>query len=336
MSSIQVRYPGRACVLGEHCDWAGGSSLTIPLPLGIEVRAEPGRSDVVIKSEMDGEVFEGNWDTHAPKIESGALRFVPAAIRTLHRAGLPVPPAELWIQSDLPAGRGLSSSAAFSLGILDALSRLSGHIQSPDQLVELAYHLEHTELGIDCGKLDPAACAAGQPLFLQWTRIPAGGTNMSLRRVTPLQPLHFVVGAFDRPRNTKRILETLNAHHGGPVTDPDGDAVREAVAEFGFAAELGARAMTNGDLEGLGSAMNRAQEVYETNLARRFSSTRAPKLIQTVKRLRAAGALGAKFSGAGGDGSILALYPNENEARAAAIALEEGDIQAWYARAEVQ
>jgi mevalonate kinase len=331
MPSIQVRYPGRACVLGEHCDWAGGASLTVPLALGIEIRAEPTRTAVTLRSELEGEMFEGSWDPAEPRTEAGPLRFVPAAIRTLTQAGIPVVPADLWVQSDLPAGRGFSSSAAFSLGLLDALSRCAGHPQSTATLIDLAFHLEHDELGVDCGRLDPAACAAGQPLFLRWTKTASGTIDMGTRRVTPQSTLHFVVGAFDRPRDTQRILATLNKAHNGPVSDPDGDAVREAMAEFGSAAEAGAHAMETGDHSALGAAMNRAQEIYVHNLAGRFSSARAPRLIRVVAALRRLGASGAKFSGAGGDGSVLALFKTENEARSAAIVMEQRGIQAWYA-----
>ena len=89
--------------------------------------------------------------------------------------------------------------------------------------------------------------------------------------------------------------------------------------------------MQTGDTAALGDSMNHAQQVYETNLSSRFSSTQAPRLIQTCRRLRRDGAVGAKFSGAGGDGSILALYETENDARAAAIEMEEHGLQAWYA-----
>ena len=36
MAAVHIRYPGRALVLGDHCDWAGGCGLTVPIPLGIE------------------------------------------------------------------------------------------------------------------------------------------------------------------------------------------------------------------------------------------------------------------------------------------------------------
>ena len=51
MSDI-IRYPGRACLLGEHCDWAGGSP-TVPLPLGVQVEVEAGLSDIHL-TELHG------------------------------------------------------------------------------------------------------------------------------------------------------------------------------------------------------------------------------------------------------------------------------------------
>ena len=84
MASIVVRYPGRACLLGEHCDWAGGASLTIALPMGIEVKAEPETKGIHIHTDLDGELLEGSWSTHGEVNPAGGpLRFVPAAC---HRA----------------------------------------------------------------------------------------------------------------------------------------------------------------------------------------------------------------------------------------------------------
>jgi galactokinase len=334
MPTVMVRYPGRACLLGEHCDWAGGSSLTVPLPMGIEVRSEEARADITVHSEIDGELVEGRWSLEHKSTHHGPLRFVGAAINVLHASGIELVPTELWVQSDLPEGRGFSSSAAFTLGILDVLSRTADQALNAQQLVEMAYRVEHDQLGIACGRLDPAACAAGQPLFLRWTSTENGPIEMKAQRIQPLGTLHLVVGAFERPRDTQKILQTLNKHLHGPIQDPDGDAVREALATFAENAEQGAYAMQNGDIHGLGSAMNTTQQAYEEHLAQRFSSTRAPQLIHTCRKLRKEGALGAKFSGAGGDGSVVALFEDENAARAAAIRLEETDMFSWYVPVE--
>ena len=334
MSQVTVRYSGRACLLGEHCDWAGGSSLTVPLPLGIEVRAETAREDITVRSELDGELLEGRWSIARRPKPSGPLRYVGAAIAELHRFGIQLKPAELWVHSDLPEGRGFSSSAALTLGIVDALSRVAGTALSTEIATELAYQAEHRQLGIQCGRLDPEACAAGQPLFLKWIPETNGDMRMMSHRVHPVGTLHLVVGAFDRPRNAKNILQTLFVNLHGPLQDPDGDAVREALSIFAQTAETGALAMQNGDMAALGSAMDTAQQAYEEHLSMRFASTRAPRLIAACGDLKREGALGAKFSGAGGDGSVVALFEDENRARAAAIRLEESDMVSWYVPVE--
>ena len=153
---------------------------------------------------------------------------------------------------------------------------------------------------------------------------------MKARRIAPLQVMHFVVGAFPSPRDTPTILSALTRHHRSQIPDVDGDAVREALAVFSSAAEAGTYAMTNGDAAALGESMTLCQRTYDEALAPRHPALRAPKLSRTCAKLMETGALGAKFSGAGGDGSVLALFPHENAARAAAIKLEEWGLRAWY------
>ncbi len=127
--AIVVRYPGRACLLGEHTDWAGGASLAVPLPQGVEVTVEePAGPGLLVRSALDGRLLAGRFPTDgAVDVDGGPLRFVGAAAFALTEMGVDIPPAELWVTADLPAGRGFSSSAAFNLAILDALARHAGH-----------------------------------------------------------------------------------------------------------------------------------------------------------------------------------------------------------------
>jgi len=337
MASVVVRYPGRACLLGEHCDWAGGASLTVPVPMGIEFRSEAATQQIHIHTDLDGELLEGSWDieetTHAHK---GPLRFVPAAIAHLVGHGFALTPTRLWVRSDLPSGRGFSSSAAFTLGILDSLTRAAGQTLSPSDLAEHAYAVEHDILGVECGMLDPTACAAGEPAFMQWT--PRGDQiDMDVRRIQPGGCFHLVVGIFGRPRETRRILQTLSTWNASPLGDADGDALRGALRTFASAAEQGAWALGNGDPVSLGAAMNTAQQAYEEALFDRDPVLNAPALRRTCSHAREAmGAIGAKFSGAGGDGSFVALFMNETEARSAAIELEDMGLRAWYAPVEAK
>jgi len=336
MGSVVVRYPGRACLLGEHCDWAGGASLTVPLPMGIEVRAEPATDSVHIHTDLEGELLEGQWSTEGEVRQSGgALRFVPAAIHHLRTVGIEVPPTQLWVRSDLPSGRGFSSSAAFTLGLLDALARSAGqHLPAP-VLAEHAYTVEHTLLGVECGRLDPTACAAGEPAFMQWAIDGPDKIRMDVRRVQPGACFHLVVGIFGRPRDTRSILSTLSEWYLSPLGDPDGDALRGAVQVFASAAEQGARALSAGDPVSLGEAMNLAQRTYEEELSDRAPPLYAPLLRRTCAHATEhLGAVGAKFSGAGGDGSCIVLFMNESDARTAAIELEGLGLRTWYVPVE--
>ena len=152
MSDI-IRYPGRACLLGEHCDWAGGSSLTVPLPLGVQVEVEAGLSDIRAQSELHGRLLEGSWPVKGlVNTSTDPLRLVGAAAHCLTEQGLQLQPCLLRYTSTLPAGRGFSSSAAFCLATLDGLARAAGHHLEAAQLAELAYQTEHGLLGIACGR----------------------------------------------------------------------------------------------------------------------------------------------------------------------------------------
>ncbi|MDP6933530.1 MAG: galactokinase family protein, partial [Myxococcota bacterium] len=300
---IVVRYPGRICLLGEHCDWAGGASLAVPMPLSIEIEVEAAERGLHVHSSMDGELLEGHWDVQG-KVdrEGGALRFVPAAAHALFERGVGPRPVHLWVRADLPTGRGFSSSAAFTLAVLDALSRNAGHVLDSAELAELAFHVENELLGVDCGRLDQLSCAAAQPVYLEWSE----GRAKS-RRIPLKSEFNLVVAAFSAPRDTAAILSVLNLHHRVPPAQdtPTSLGVKRALRIFGQQAELGSRALELGDAVALGEAMNRAQQVYEVELHEHLPALRAPRLVMACRGLRDRGALGAKFSGAGGDGSVV-------------------------------
>lgn len=332
--SIALRYPGRICLLGEHCDWAGGASLVVPLPMGIDLRCEPGHGDLTVVAELEGELLEGRWPTSGVGWErAGTLAFVPAAAAALARRGIAPRSAHLRISGDLPAGRGFSSSAASCLAVLDGLARNSGAVLSPETLAELAYVVEHDMLGVACGRLDPVACALAQPVWIRWFPRRHGGFEPAVRPLQAGARFHLVAGCFSRPRDTALILSTLQLAAQGDLRDAvQAEQVRRvhtAVQDFAAAASDGARALVAGDPWGLGRALDAAQQAYEDQLADGFAALRAPALWRTCQLLREHGALGAKFTGAGGDGSVIALYAEAEDALAAVDLLERNGLRAW-------
>ena len=322
--AIAVRYPGRVCLLGEHCDWAGGASLAAPMPLGVGVVVEPATTGLRARSGLDGRLLDARWplDGRVDR-EAGPLRFIGAAAAALHQQGVSIPPAELWITADLPAGRGFSSSAATCLATLDALARHAGVELDAARLAELAFTVEATLLGVPCGRLDPMACAAGAPVFLRWQ----DDGRAPLRRVAVGAPMPLVVGALGRPRDTPGILRALRE----AVSSTSGAGGRLAQAtlhRFGALAEAGAVALERGDRPALGAALTEAQESYD-DLAGELPALAAPALTAACRTLHAAGALGAKFSGAGGDGSVVALFDSPEAAADGADALRATGVAPW-------
>ncbi len=299
---VAVRVPGRVCLLGEHTDWAGGAALVVPMDRAVTAFAEP--ADRLSASA----VLEGRALAWEEGEDPGPLRFVPAvAAEVAERFGFRTT-AHVHLGGDLPAGRGFSSSAAVSVALVRVFATIAGRDLSVDETVEAAYAAERHRLGVGCGRLDPAACAWGVPLFLRFA-----DDRMD---VEPLPArLRLAVGSFRAPRDTVGILDTLGRHFRGevPLRDPEAvrrvGAVRGAIEGFGAQAAHGREALYDGDLPALGGAMDACQEIYEEELMATLPELRAPGLVRAVRALKAAGALGAKFSGAGGDGSVVGLFP---------------------------
>lgn len=323
---IQAWTPGRVCLLGEHCDWAHGASLAAPLPLGIRAQLLQDVShtgQLTIHSTVGDQQLRASYRGRPDRTPAarGPLRYAAAVLDEItHRGWGPVS-GTLRLETTLPMGRGFSSSAALSVVVATVLARHAGVAPDPSLVADVAYCAERHRVGIHCGRLDPLACAFARPLLLEWPE----------PRLTPIEPpaaLPLVVAAFPSPRDTPAILRALSDAYGG------GDQrVWQTIDRWGELARRGGVAIAAGDLPRLGGLMNEAQELYEQTLADHLPALRAPGLRRICARMRADGALGAKFSGAGGDGSVVVLAANASEAaRLRAELLGEG-LTAWSASA---
>ncbi len=309
--------PGRICLLGEHCDWGGGHSLVVPLVQGITVQASPRPANLTVRSEWEAGTLEAEWQwgpgEHPAWKDSDPLRFVLAVAVEWESRGVRVPPLHLAISTSLPAGRGFSSSAALSVGVARALFAASrpASALSWEEAAEVAWKSERHRLGIQCGRLDPYACAASRPLAFSWK------VEEFQAVPTPIgRDLALLAGFFTAPRDTPLLLRTIQSAFFSLPGDPAGEGVRQVLATWSRLADEGAAALAAGDWGALGGAMNRAQAVYDQVLSPLLPPFRAPSLAEVCGFLRREGALGAKFSGAGGEGSVVALLDDEVRADA--------------------
>jgi galactokinase len=164
--------PGRVNLIGEHTDYNEGFVLPFALPHRTAVGvARSDRPEWTVWSEAETQPVTFGVDDLAPGGVPGWAGYVAGVVGTLRDAGVDVPYARLAIASDVPVGAGLSSSAALECSVLAALLDLGG---TSDHLPmakwpALAQRAENAYVGVPCGIMDQSAstlCRRGHALFL--------------------------------------------------------------------------------------------------------------------------------------------------------------------------
>jgi galactokinase len=156
--------PGRVNLIGEHTDYNEG----FVLPMAIERRtyvagAPNGSSRIRVKSQTLGLSGEIELQHPGPPRRGIWLDYVEGTARALMDVGIPVVGCDLLLDSTVPAGAGLSASAALELAVGIALVGLAG-VAEPDR-VKLALAgqaAEHQYVGTLCGIMDQYIAALGQ------------------------------------------------------------------------------------------------------------------------------------------------------------------------------
>jgi mevalonate kinase len=221
-----------------------------------------------------------------------------------------VDPARLCVEivSDIPPACGLGSSAALSLALIRALASLTERSLSDEELRSRASRVENVFHGTASG-VDVAASADGG---IVWN-------PPRIERLRLAKPLDLVVALSGEKRSTAGPVGRLRERH---TQRPElyGRLFRLA----GDVARAGRAALEQGDEPALGALMDVAQGLLNA------CGVSTPELERAIAVAREAGALGAKLSGAGGGGVIIALAPG----RAAAVgeALRAAGFEAFHTR----
>lgn len=175
------RAPGRVNFIGEHTDYNEGFVLPAALDFATYVAAER-RNDRTIRvaSLNFDHVLEFDLDDSSQKADPTWAKYVQGVALILERQGHRLTGADLLIESDVPVGAGLSSSAALEVSTAFALATLSGHTLDGMELARIGQTAEHEFAGVRSGIMDQFASVfgkAGHALFLdcrslEWSAIP--------------------------------------------------------------------------------------------------------------------------------------------------------------------
>jgi galactokinase len=162
-SSIRYAAPGRINLIGEHTDYNLGFALPIALPQRTVVTFIPDRGDAIT---VGSDRAEGSvripLDT-APGGVTGWAGYVAGVMWALRQAGYPVPGGAMSITSDVEMGSGLSSSAALECATLGAIAAAAGVRIDAKEQARLARRAENDYVGAPTGLLDQLASLFGKP-----------------------------------------------------------------------------------------------------------------------------------------------------------------------------
>lgn len=339
--------PGRVNLIGEHTDYNGGLSLPIALPHRTYVAVKPrGDREVRLVSAQEGAPRAVNLDEVGPVGSANEVPGWPAYVVgvawAMEQAGFPVRGFDIAVDSCVPYGAGLSSSAALSGSAAMALAEIFSLPVERPRLVEWCVQAENQVAGAPTGGMDQAAslrCRPGHAILLDsrdssLTHIAFDLEEAGYRLlvIDTKAPHALVDGQYAQRRATcHEAAEALGVEYLADVTDldaalaalPDPIAkrrVRHVVSEIERTKK--AAALLSGE-EALADVLPEVGRLFTASheSLRDDYEVSCPELDLAVAVALSAGAVGARMTGGGFGGSAIAIVPEEKtEAAMAAIA----------------
>ena len=261
---------GKAILFGEHAVVYGVRAIAAGLSRGVFARSEPAATDALFVEDR--------------RLDAGhALMSAVAAMREFLGAG----PATVRLRSELPQGAGLGSSAAMAVATGRALEKSHGFEASARRLFEAAQIWEQVFHGTPSG-IDVAAAQSNS--IIGFTR------GEEPEQLSLCRPLPLVIVQAGPPASTKLMVESVakNRARNRPQFEKNLQAIDALVKNA-------ALLLKNGDLPAVGQLM----DLNHMLLASWMLSTE--DIETAISIARAHGALGAKLTGAGGGGCVVAL-----------------------------
>ena len=317
---MRARGPGRVNLIGEHTDYNEGLCLPFAVARGVTVTAEPGDAGVVEALAMDlGE--EDRFDAGDPQPAPGWRAFVRGVVAELRAAGIEVDGARLRIESDLPRGAGLSSSAALESALCLGLIALAGRPEPERrELARLCSRVEHRWAGAETGLLDQMASLLAREghamlldcrdLSVEHVPLDLGGWTLCVADSGARHELA-ESGYNERRRECAAACSELGIESLRDAAEAEARRLPEPLRSRALhvlaeneRVRMAVEALRSGDLAGLAALLDAShaslRDLFEVS---------DPAIEDTIARMKRAGAAGARIMGGGFGGAVLALFP---------------------------
>jgi len=317
--------PGKVYLFGEHAVVYGEPAVPCAIERRARVTVEE-RSDDRVRVEAEELTLDGfavTWggdaddrpDVNVPTpLVEAAMGYIDGALaQARDAADVPEAGFDITVESDIPLGAGLGSSAAVVVAGIDAATRELGVDLSREELADRAYRVEHDVQDGNASRTDTFCSAVGGAVRIE------GDDTEALDGVSHL-PL--VVGYDGGAGDTGALVAGVRSMR------EQYDFAADTVETVGDVVRGGEAALHEGDLDELGRLMD-----FNHGLLSALGVS-ARTLDAMVWAARDAGALGAKLTGAGGGGSIVAL--DESDDTATALRYTQGCEQTFRAELDTE
>jgi mevalonate kinase len=312
--------PGKVYLFGEHAVVYGEPAV----PCAIERRASvevAERDDGAIRVHAEDLTLDGftveyatATDTHpdvdvSESLVEAAVGYVDGAIEQARDAAdRPDAGFEITVTSSIPLGAGLGSSAAVVVAAIDAATRELGVELTAREIAERAYEVEYEVQDGQASRADTFCSAVGGAVRVE---------GDDCRAIEDVPNLPFVIGYDGGAGDTGQLVAGVRALR------EEYDFARTTVESIGDIVRAGEQALAEDDLAELGRLMNFNHGLLEA------LGVSARSLDELVWAARESDALGAKLTGAGGGGCIVAL--DETDGAETALKYTPGCEEAFRA-----
>ncbi len=278
--------PAKTILFGEHAVVYGQPAIAVPVSgLRAFASAEPNTKGGlrILAADLDIPVI---IDTEA--VDHALALTARLVLKALHAAP---PDAAITIRSDIPIASGLGSGAAVSTALARALCAALGQSLDEAALNALIYEVEKIHHGTPSG-IDNTVIVYERPVYFV--------RGQPIETLSIGAPFTLLIGDTGKSASTRDAVAGVRA-----LFDTDPAAIQPVLDEIGRLVAQARAAIERGDLAQVGGLMGRNHALL------RLLTVSSPELDALVEAAETAGALGAKLSGGGRGGNMIALVTPE-------------------------
>jgi|YelNatPaOPRAMG01_1025707.scaffolds.fasta_scaffold00278_25 mevalonate kinase len=282
--------PGKTILFGEHFILYGCPALSMAINLYSKVFAEKRQNSIIQIYSKNLNIIE-KFNKNSSNNE--ALKSIKIAADEVLKLANQNLGLNLTIESEIPPAAGLGSSAATAVSTIASIAELLNLNITKDKIIELAF--------------SPEKFIHGKPSGIDHTTSTLGGIiyyepNLGFKKFNVMIDIQALIAYSGIPKATKEQIIKVKDY-----LEKNKERKNRILNEFNEIVSSAVEALKNKDLEMLGNLMNQNQKLLKEI---KVSNPILDKIVETAVKN---GALGAKITGAGGGGSIIALVTNENK-----------------------